>query len=227
VSHLDLNLARKPFANSRPISRAAGVLWVLGGALLVFNAFLYWDYFTSSEDRRGELTATQATIADHEAAIAEMRQQLLGLQLPQQNAQVTFLNRKITERTFGWSRLFDDLEQVMPDNVRLLSLSPKTGEEGGRGRPTSELHQVRLQIDGMAKDGDAQLVFLDRLFKDPAFSTPDLISDAVDADGNWRFQLSVLYHPQARAKEPAESSTEEAESPEAAKPAADEPGEET
>jgi Tfp pilus assembly protein PilN len=202
VRTLDLNLARKPFVNARPIGRAATLLWFLGGILLVFNAVLYWDYFTSSEDRRDDLTATQARIAEQEAAISTLRSQLQGLQLPQQNAQVAFLNRKIAERTFGWSRLFDDLEEVLPGNVRLLSLSPQAEEADSRRPPQpTDGERVRLNIDCIAKDGGAQLEFIDQLFAAPAFSNPQLSSDAVDAAGLIRFQLSVVYHPHLAATE--------------------------
>ncbi len=202
MSTLDLNLARKPFVNARPIGRVAVLLWLLGSILLVFNALLYWDYFTSSEDRRDDLAATQARIAEHEAAISTLRDQIQSLQLPQQNAQVAFLNRKIAERTFGWSRLFDDLEEVLPGNVRLLSLSPKSEEVDPRRSPQpNERERVRLQIDCIAKDGGAQLEFIDQLFAAPAFSVPQLTSDAVDPAGLIRFQLSVWYHPKLATPE--------------------------
>ena len=50
-----LNLARRPFLNSRPVVRVSLILWMLGLLLLLVNVSLFWSYLSSSKDKRAEI----------------------------------------------------------------------------------------------------------------------------------------------------------------------------
>ncbi|MBV8200745.1 MAG: hypothetical protein JOZ15_08990, partial [Acidobacteria bacterium] len=50
-----LNLARRPFVNTRPVERLAAILWVLGVLLLVANVTLFMGYLNSSQETRVKL----------------------------------------------------------------------------------------------------------------------------------------------------------------------------
>ncbi len=198
----ELNLARRPFVNLRPVRRAAAALWVLGGILLLLDTRAYWGYFTGSDDREHELAALEAKVAEHERQIAGAKQALASFDLEKQNSQVAFLNRKIAERTFGWSNLFDQLGEILPADVRLVQLSPETLEPPKRGRKgSSEIlpgERVRLRIVGIARTVEDELELMDRLFAHPAFDRPRLASDSQQENGQIRFNLSVVYLPERR-----------------------------
>ncbi len=226
-----LNLARQPFRNLRPIVRLAVLLWLFGGGLLVVNAVQYWGYFTGSEDRRAELEQLQGQVEEHRQDIEDLEARFRSLDLRRQNAEVRFLNHKIGERAFSWSGLFDRLADVLPNDVRLVSLSPETERrESGRSRRSAgdddlAEGEIRLGIIGVARTPEAQLEFIEALFAHPAFRAPDLSRDSV-SDGQIRFDMTTVYLPDGPAL--AEESTEvaEAEAAEAEVAAEDESTEE-
>jgi Tfp pilus assembly protein PilN len=198
-----LNLARRPFVNTRPVERVAAILWVLGVAMLVWNLKLFMGYLGSSQSTRGKLAALERDIAGEQRTNAELQGQVAKLGLDQENREVTFLNRKIDERTFSWSLLFDRMAEVLPDQVRLLRLKPSNvvqREIGLGARPSArELNPppVVLTLHCEAKDDEALLRFVDNLFAHPAFSEPNLENEEREDSGLLRFDLTVQYQPNA------------------------------
>jgi Tfp pilus assembly protein PilN len=205
-----LNLARRPFVNTRPVTRAALLLWLLGGVLLLGNVFLFWSYLSGSSEKRAELAGLEEEVGRQQRAVAQLDARLAGLDLEQQNEQVAFLNRKIAERTFSWSLLFDRLAEVLPDDVRLMQLQPAPigGDDRPGARPTATLRgrrapgssdRVPLIIRGESKSDEALAELQDKLFAHPAFDDPDLTQETRDEERNnvIRFDLRVTYIPAA------------------------------
>ncbi len=198
----DLNLSRHPFVNARPVGRLAILLCLLGGGLLVTNFSQYWRYFSGSEERQQELRDIEEQIAQKTMENARLETSIASFELFQQNARVDFLNRKIAERTFSWSHLFDRLAEVLPADVRLNSLSPRA-EGGTSDRPRRQARnetqlpgdQVLLTMVGEAKSIEAELEFVDRFFAHPSFAEPRLQNDAQTQGGLSRFNLTVEYFP--------------------------------
>lgn len=199
-----LNLARRPFTNSRPVTRAAIVLWILGILLLLGNVSLFWNYLSSSAEKRAELARMVSQIEKENRAVAQLETRLANSNLDQQNREVRFLNRKIAERTFSWSLLFDRLSEVLPDGVRLTRLAP-TGLVDSKETQalvessTAPVHprdnRVTLTINGEAKSDEALLHFVDRLFAHPAFQEPDLTQESREEEDLVKFDIKALYLP--------------------------------
>jgi Tfp pilus assembly protein PilN len=200
-----LNLARRPFVNVRPVERLATILWVLGVVLLVANVMLFMGYLTSSQSTRAKLSGLEREVAQEKREVAVLQGNLGKLGLEQQNREVTFLNRKIDERTFSWSLLFNRMAEVLPDEVRLLRLKPANvvQRDIGLGPRASarELNPppVTLTMHCEAKDDEAVLRFVDNLFAHPAFSEPNLESEERQDNGWLRFDITVQYQPNVPA----------------------------
>lgn len=211
-----LNLSRRPFVNSRPVVRAALLLWLVGTLLLLGNVFLFWSFLSGSTQTRADLDEMEQKVEREQKAVADLEARLAQLDLGQQNEQVAFLNRKIAERTFSWSLLFDRLSEVLPDNVRLIQLQPAAiaGDDrpGSRPapsttlrgrRPTGSSDRVPLFIQAESKSDEALSEFVDNLFAHPAFDDPDVSRETRDEDNDnrLRFDLRVTYIPAAGAQQ--------------------------
>lgn len=196
-----LNLARRPFLNSRPVVRTATILWLLGALLLLGNVMLFWSYLSESEEKRTELASLEAEIEAERTRGAQLKERVAARDLEQYNRGVQYLNRKIMERTFSWSLLFDNLARVMPNDVRITRLKP-TGvvdaEADRRSRVSVEEEGVTLQIQGEAKNDEAFLQFVENLFT-PPFNEPDFSRETFDEEegGILKFDLTVRYLPEA------------------------------
>jgi Tfp pilus assembly protein PilN len=190
----EVNLARRPFVNERPVRRAALLLLVGGLVLAAANGWLYTRYFIQRGANEGELVRLGEQIEHEERQVAELSRRLAAADLTQQNELVTFLNQRIAERTFGWSVLFDRLEDLLPEDVRLVSLSPR--DAGGRraAAAAGDERLFNLGIAGVARRPEAVLELIDALFADAAFRDPDLHQENLRQE-TIGFTLDVMYLP--------------------------------
>ncbi len=193
----DLNLARRPFANLRPLKRTATLLWLAGALLMALNARNYWNHFTGENQARARLLEIDAQRSREVEAIRELRHEAAQLRPGSLNERSRFVNQKIEQRTFSWSNLFDRLTEALPNDVRLTSLTPTFS--GGRSRRDRaqqlEPGEVGLAIDGVAKNDEELLAFVDAFFEHRAFRRPDLTREQTRDNGHLEFELSVVYRP--------------------------------
>lgn len=194
-----LNLARRPFINTRPVTRTALLLWLLGFLLLLGNISLFWSYLSGSGEKRAELGRMESQVAHEGQEVARLDARLAASGLDRQNRQVRFLNRRIAERAFSWSLLFDRLAEVMPDGVRLNRLAPsglvdKESRDFNENQPQRD-NRVTLTISGEAKSDEEPLRFVDNLFAHPAFEDPDISRESREDDGLVKFEIKVMYLP--------------------------------
>jgi Tfp pilus assembly protein PilN len=209
-----LNLARRPFLNSRPVVRVALLLWLLGLALLLVDLWQFLGYRARSADKRAQIARSEADIERQRAYMARLQKTLDGFDLNAQNQKVDFLNKQIAERTFSWSQLLDRIAERLPNDVRLNRLAPLTGEKAERQlqrtggasarRPAGASGDlVPLLITGETRSDEALLSFVDSLFK-PPFTDANLAREEREEDGKTlKFEISVQYRPGPPAAPPA------------------------
>ncbi|MDX1632558.1 MAG: hypothetical protein R3234_11885, partial [Thermoanaerobaculia bacterium] len=154
MSFRDLNLARRPFANTRPVVRVSILLWTVGIVLACINLWLYGRSLSGMEHLEERLETTEKQILREESRLAEAEEALRGMNLRDQNAEALYLNARIAERSFPWSRLFDHLAEVLPREVRLQSLSPRRFEPEP---PGSEVDPARAAARRAAREDRASL----------------------------------------------------------------------
>lgn len=197
-----LNLSHRPFLNSRPVVRVSLLLLLLGLVLLLWNVVQFQRYLEESAGKRAQIDRGEREVTRQQQVSADLQSRLDGLDLEQINERVEFLNEMIAERTFSWSLLLDRLAETLPNDVRLVRLTPKvnTREQQGRGRgriQEEEERQIPLGISAESRDDKALLQFVDNLFAHPAFADPDPTrQERVDEEGNLvRFEVDVQYIP--------------------------------
>jgi len=194
------NLAARPFVNRRPLRRVAIAAWILGGLLALFDAGVYWRY-ASGEGRRQQRTGElEEGLAAERARIDAAVDVLAAIDLEWQSEQVRFVNLKADQQSFSWSRLFDQLAEVLPDGVRLAKLNPGSQRVDARrmaldGVTAARPRHVNLAMGGSARDSEALYEFVDALFAHPAFERPDLENERERDEVE--FSLSAVYLPGA------------------------------
>ncbi len=201
-----LNLAGRPFGNSRPVVRISLLLWLLGLALLLGNVSLFWSYLSNSADKRTQIDRGEEEVTKQQRTVDQLQGRLNGYDLVQLNDQIDFLNTQIDARTFSWSLLIDRIGEVLPNDVRLNRLVPLTAAKAGRQaqrdrgtrRGTAREGEVTLTISGESRSDEALFKFVDNLFAHPAFDAPNLLRDSRGDEGNSnlvKFDLTVIYQP--------------------------------
>jgi Tfp pilus assembly protein PilN len=196
-----VNLARRPFANTRPLRRVAMALWLVGSVLAVVVAVLYWRSLFGIEGGREDIADVDRAITDEQRRLEASEAALERLDLRRQNVEAAYLAARIRERTFPWSALFVHLAEVLPRQVRLVSLSPQS-EQRDESLRTISRHpgsavsagRVYLQMTGAAANDEALTQLLDRLFASQRFSHPTLPIERREPE-YISFALRVSYLP--------------------------------
>lgn len=235
MSRAALDLSSRPFINRRPVFRLSMLLWLAGGLLLAGNVWLYWDFIAGRGNLHAQLRDANQKIEIEERRISALSNELASFDLEEQNQQVVYLNQRIGQRRFSWSRLFDELSELLPRDVRLTSLAP-SADEDNRAPGAVSGERVLLQIDAQARNDQAILDFVDALFADPSFERPNLSQQRQEQGENISFDLQVYYAPgnsldarildaaedpsEAQAPDEAEGDTEGPEEADATAPSA-------
>ena len=120
-----INLASEPFRRDRPmVAASVAVGLALAGllAMLVSLAIL----------ERGTAAQTRQDIAQFERRLRRLNDEQgrmeADLRRPENAAvldQVLFINSLLYRKGISWTRIFSDLEGVMPHNLRLISIRPQ------------------------------------------------------------------------------------------------------
>ncbi len=193
------NLAREPFLNLRPLHRVAAVLILAALGLTGWNVASYLRAGRGEESRVAEINRLDGETTAARQRLDTIEHDLAAIDLAAENRRVEFLNQRIEERSFSWNLLFDHLAANLPDGVRLRSLAPRLAPAAGRqgAHAASERTPILLGIRAEADDDESMLAFVDHLYADPAFASPDLKKERRDARGGpLAFDLSVVYLPE-------------------------------
>ena len=124
-----INLASQPFRRDRPVIVAAAIL---SGALIVLLLMLVSIEITE----RSELSDTRAAIHGLERQLRTLtgeQSKLDAVLRRPENAEVLerslFLNTLLYRKGISWTRIFADLEKIVPYNVRVISIQPQVYEK--------------------------------------------------------------------------------------------------
>jgi type IV pilus assembly protein PilN len=157
---IPINLSTEPFRKDRPVLMASAAVAVALGLLLCGLIYLILADRARVKDTR----VAVARLDNEVRRISSEQAKLEGtLRLPA-NAEVLqrsyLLNTLIEHKAISWTKIFSDLESVMPLDVRIISVRlPQITSQG----------EVVLDVEVGAKEVAPIGLFLNRLVKSPLF----------------------------------------------------------
>lgn len=120
-----INLASEPFRRDRPMIAASLAVGVMLTGLLIMLTYLAMSERERARESRQAISQTEAQLK----RVAQERARLESVLQQPQNAEVldrsVFLNDLLARKGVSWTRIFGDLEQVTPANVRLITVRPQ------------------------------------------------------------------------------------------------------
>lgn len=170
---IPINLATRPFVNTRPFLVTTSVL---GSLALVLTAWITvvgvgtWQQESMTRAQTSELEQQKAEL------VAEQRQLVASLSTPNARRVLErklFLDRLIQRRRLSWIELFFDLQQHLPRQARILSLSPALLESGN----------VSLDLRVVGSSSSAVIEFVQALEKGEKFRNVMLLSQSKVSGG--------------------------------------------
>lgn len=163
---LDINLASQPFRRDRGVFVFSVALSALLFFLLIVLVGLAIQQRGQADDTRGAINKLERSTLSQQSEVARLE----GLLRQSENAAVVdrgvFLNTLIQRKAISWTRVFSDLSNVMPGEVRLVAVRPQI--VGGS--------QVVLDMTLAATTSRPVVNFLMKLEQSPIFGATTVLS---------------------------------------------------
>ena len=126
---LDINLATRPYEDAREFWARWGLGVGLLGLLTLFLLGLTVSDWTKAGRDRHDIAQLEQQIAKLDSDRAQAQAFLDMAEHRSTRDQSQFLNGLIQRKSFSWTRVFEDLERVMPPNLHVVSLRPELNEQ--------------------------------------------------------------------------------------------------
>ena len=186
---VDINLATQPYEDARQFwMRWGSALVALGILTLMLLSMTLNGWIGARKDRQLiNQYEKQAAARDQERADA-----MALLNLPQNSStrdRSQFLNDLFQRKAFSWTKAFEDMEQVMPRPLHVVSIHPELA-------PDNEL-EIKLVVAGDTREHALDLVskmeasqHFHETYIEEEVAQPSNTGDTV------QFHISALYVPE-------------------------------
>ena len=187
---ININLASNPYEAAREYTRrlsmVVGALAVLAVALLGY--ILYQRSHTRDIDQK--IAAAKQEIASLDAEKVQAQAILNQPQNRDVADQSQFLNQLFARKALSWTRVFAEMEKLMPPNIHVVSMKPEFNKE----------NQLVLRVVVATPARDKAVELVKRMEKSPHFRTPQVEAENVlgeggAAGGNIQFEIAAVYVP--------------------------------
>jgi Tfp pilus assembly protein PilN len=193
---IDINLATQPYEDSRRFWTQWGAGLLMLGLLTALLVFLAVTGFIRAGHDREQISKLKAQIKayDDEKGRAEA-----VLNQPQNRAmreQSRFLNDLFQHKAFSWTRVFEDLERVMPAHLHVVSIHPDVASDNSA--------EIKLLVGGNSQDQALDLVKKmegSKRFKQTRIDSVKFTSERQGNTDPVQIAIVTLYVPSATSDE--------------------------
>ena len=190
---IHLNLAARPYRDYTPVNLVAASMFVLMLILAWFNIDTYIRYNVETKNTRAKIAQLEAQERREKELQQSAQTRLASIDVKYLDEQTRFINSKLAERAFSWSALLDELEAVLADDVRLISVSPMFDKD----------NTIKLSLAFQSKSNDGMITTINRMHRDPQFVNPFPSNESMLENGLYGFDLTVGYKPAGGGVMPA------------------------
>jgi type IV pilus assembly protein PilN len=193
---IDINLASQPYEDSRRFWTYWGTglaLLAIATALLVFLAV---SGFVRAGRDREQIAKLKAEIAAYDQEKAQAEAILNQPKNRELRERSRFLNQLFERKAFSWTRVFENLEQVMPAHLHVISIHP--------GISSGNTIDIKLVVGGDSPEQALDLVRKmenSNHFKETRISSEKFVTDQPGSSDRVQFEIEAAYLPSVGANE--------------------------
>jgi type IV pilus assembly protein PilN len=187
----NINLASQPYEDSRQF----WVYWGTGLALLglttILLVFLAVTGFIEGSQDRQQISKLKAELAAFDQEKSEAQAMLNRPENRAIRDQSRFLNDLFEQKAFSWTLVFEQLEQVMPAHLHVISIHPDVSEDNNL--------ELKLVVGGETREQALDLVR--KMESSRHFKQTRIESEKYESEQNpgksdrVEFDISALYVP--------------------------------
>jgi Tfp pilus assembly protein PilN len=193
VAEFDLNLSTRPFPAYRLINVALASLLAVLMVLSVWQTIGFVRFSRLSRAIRTAEIEARIEAGSLGKRVAELESPLDRPEAAAKLNEIGFLNHLIARKNLSWTRLLADLEDLVPNNVHLVSLNPAIGANS----------EVTLQIDMQSRSIADAADFIHRLEKSTVFQNVKVSSESKKQTTgltDFEIRLTVDYYPERESR---------------------------
>lgn len=198
---LNINLATKPYEDVGKFLTRWGMLTVL---LAILTAGLLFTAVSNYRNSRTLNTQIEDRKQKIEALERDRTNAIETLARPENKTVVgtsRFFNDAIQRKSLSWTRIFMNLERIMPNDLHVIAITPELNKDNQLG--------LRLMVGGSSHDKAVELV--QRMEESSTFRKAKLLSEtmAQNAPDPVTFEITSMYVPaQAVAENTADKASD-------------------
>ncbi len=194
---LRTNLATRPFYNARAVHVALGVLALVVLGVTLFNAFQIIRLTAAQQTLGADAERSEAEAARLRTDAANIRARIDAKELGVVSTAAREANEIIDRRAFSWTELFAQVEDVLPESVRITAVQPQIGSDGN--------FAVSLSVEARrVEDLDA---FVEALETRSSFRNVLPVEEQTNEDGLIEGVIEGVYIPGPRDVVPVQASS--------------------
>jgi Tfp pilus assembly protein PilN len=180
------NLASRPHLNTRPVWVVTAVAGFLALVFAVVNTHVWLKSNRTLEEQIQRYDQLEEEYQRLTAEVGQHAESLNRVPWKSLASRVNAVNGVIREHEFSWIGLLDDIERVLPYDVRLTKITPKV-----------DVDSVNLSLAAVGKTREALLDFLDMLINDASFTEPTPLAEITPEESGFGYMLTmtVVHHP--------------------------------
>jgi hypothetical protein len=184
--HVPINLASEPFRRDRPMMVGSAVLAGILLFLLVVQGVTIVSQRHQAADTRQLIERLNGQLKTLSTDQAKLNATLRMGENSEVLERSVFLNSLIDRKAISWTKIFADLEKVMPYNVRLVTV---------RLPEVDSKNNVLLDMVVGAKEVAPVIQLLNKFEAAPQFGPTDLQNQMPPSQTEpmWRFHVVVTY----------------------------------
>lgn len=181
---IPINLASQPFRRDRAMLAASIAVCVL--LFLTLGALV--SIAVADHRQMGDTRADIARLNERLRALTAEQGQVDAVLRKPENAEVlegsAFLNDLLARKGISWTRVFADLEEVLPHNVRIIQIHPIVDAQ----------NRITLDMQVGAESPEPVIKLLQTMTEAP-FARPqlNLQQTPTQAEPLYRYRVSVAY----------------------------------
>ncbi|MDZ4802983.1 MAG: hypothetical protein SGI92_32900 [Bryobacteraceae bacterium] len=182
---IGVNLASEPFRRDRQIIVAS----VAVGVLMLIALFAFTYLAIAERDRAAQARASIEKMQKQLDVMTREENRLQATMRQPENAEVldrsVFLNALLLRKGVSWTRIFEDLEKVLPHNVRVISVRPQI----------NGANQLILEMWVGSTATEPVLNFVMALEQSPSFGSTTVHNSLPPSQNEplYRYRVSVNY----------------------------------
>ncbi len=183
------NLAARPFRNETLPALLLGLGWLVLVAGTVGHGFALARLLPASTSARHlEVDELETRLARLETRAASFKRDVPAATL----SEWLFIKDMVDRRAFSWTRLLRNLEEVLPEGVRVIALAPDVDH-----------NVLLLKLEAHVRAPEDGLELVRRLEQRPEFDHVDPLSTGEIQGGAGRLlRLRMAYLPQPEPEAP-------------------------